>query len=53
MFIEAIHDFSSIHIDQDEDLDEDNQNLNFHNMVFGHKILQLPTNHIPKVMVPL
>jgi hypothetical protein len=52
-FIEAIDDFSSIHIDQDEDLDEVNQNLNFHNMIIGHKILQLPTNHIPKGLVPL
>jgi hypothetical protein len=52
-FIEAIDDFSSIHIDQDEDLDEDNQNLNFHNMIVGHKILQFPTNHIPKGLVPL
>jgi ribonuclease HI len=52
-FIEAIDDFSSIHIDQDEDLDEDNHNLNFHNMIVGHKILQFPTNHIPKGLVPL
>jgi hypothetical protein len=52
-FIEAIDDFSSIHIDQDEDLDEVNQNLNFHNMIVWHKILQLPTNHIPKGLVPL
>jgi ribonuclease HI len=52
-FIEAVDDFSSIHIDQDEDLDEANQNLNFHNMIVGHKILQFPTNHIPKGLVPL
>jgi hypothetical protein len=48
-FIEAIDDFSSIHIDQDED----NHNLNFYNMIVGHKILQLPINHIPKGLVPL
>jgi hypothetical protein len=52
-FIEAIDGFSSIHIDQDEDLDEDSQNLNFHNMIARHKILQLLSNHIPKSMVPL
>jgi hypothetical protein len=52
-FIEAIDDFSLIHIDQDEDLNEENQNLNFHNMIIGHKILKLPTNHIPKGLVPL
>jgi hypothetical protein len=52
-FIEAIDEFSSIHNDQDEDLDEVNQNLNFHNMIVGHKILQFPTNHIQKYLVPL
>jgi hypothetical protein len=51
-FIEAIDEFSSIHIDQDEDLDEVNQNLNFHNMIDGHKILQFPTNHIQNGLVP-
>jgi hypothetical protein len=52
-FIEAIDDFSSIHIDQDEYLDKDNQNLKFHNTIIGHKIFQLPTNHIKKGLVPL
>jgi ribonuclease HI len=52
-FIEAIDDFSSILIDQDEDLDEVNHNLNFNNMIVGHKILKLPTNHIPKGLVRL
>jgi hypothetical protein len=52
-FIEVVDDFSLIHIDQDEDLDKANHNLNFHKMIVGHKILQFPTNHIPKGPVPL
>jgi hypothetical protein len=48
-----VDEFSSIQIDQDEDVDEDKQNLNFQNMIVGHKILQFPTNHIPKGLVPL
>jgi hypothetical protein len=52
-FIEEIDNFSSIHVDQDEDLDEVNHNLNFHNMIVGNKISQFPTNHIPKVWVPV
>jgi hypothetical protein len=52
-FIEAIDDFYSIRIDQHEDLDEANKNLNFHNMIVWHNILQFPTNHIPKGLGPL
>jgi hypothetical protein len=48
-FIEPIDDFSSIHIDQDEV----NHNLNFHNMIVGHKIFQFPTNNITKFLVPI
>jgi len=52
-FIEVVDDFSSIHIDQDEDLDEANHNFNFHKMIVGNKIFQLPTNHITKGLVPI
>jgi len=53
IFIEDIDDFSYIHIDQDEYVEGGKQNFKFHNMIVGHKILQLPTNHIPKVLVPI
>jgi len=52
-FLEFVDEFSSIHIDQDEYVNEDKQNLSFQNLIGGHKIMQLPTNHIPKGLVPL
>jgi hypothetical protein len=48
-----VDEFYLIHIDQHEDVDEDKQNLNFQNMIARNKVLQLPSNHIPKGLVPL
>jgi ribonuclease HI len=52
-FLETVDEFYALHIDQDSD---DGQNLHadkFLNKIADHKIVQLPSNHIPKGLVPL
>ena len=52
-FIETVDEFSSLHIDQDHD-SESNPHIDvFLNKIANHHIVQLPSNHIPKGLVPL
>jgi ribonuclease HI len=52
-FLETIDEFSALHIDQDEDVNENMQNDKFVNKIANHHIVQLPSNHIPRGLVPL
>jgi hypothetical protein len=52
-FLETVGEFSDMHIDQDQD-SEDNPHADvFLNKIANHHIVQLPSNHIPKGLVPL
>jgi hypothetical protein len=52
-FIEAVEEFSSLHTDQDHDDIKCPHADIFLNKIADHKIIQLPSNHIPKGLVPL
>jgi hypothetical protein len=52
-FIETIDDFSKLHIDQDHDSEITPHADVFHNKISNHHIGELPSNHIPKELVPL
>jgi hypothetical protein len=53
IFLETVEAFSALHIDQDLD-DENNPHVDkFLNKTADHKIVQFPSNHIPKGLVPL
>jgi hypothetical protein len=45
--------FFSLHIDQDHDYDKSPHVDIFLNKIVDHHIVQLPSNHIPKELVPL
>jgi hypothetical protein len=52
-FLETVEEFSALHIDQDP-YSEINPHADvFLNKIANHHIVQLPTNHIPKGLVPL
>jgi len=53
MFLETVEDFSTLHIDQDHDDTQSPHVDIFLNKIANHKIVQLPSNHIPKGLVPL
>jgi ribonuclease HI len=53
IFLETIDEFSAIHIDQDPDSKIDLHDDAFLNKIYNHNIVQLPSNHIPKELVPL
>jgi hypothetical protein len=53
MFLETTDEFSSLHIDQDLDDDKNLHADKFLNKIADHKILQFPSNHILKGLVPL
>jgi ribonuclease HI len=52
-FLETVDEFSELHIDQDPDSDMDPHADVFLNKIANHHIVQLPSNHIPKGLVPL
>jgi hypothetical protein len=42
-----------LHIDEDPDTEDDNHPGEFINEIANHQIIQLPSNHIPKGLIPL
>jgi len=48
-----VDEFSDLHIDQDWDTKEYPHTDIFLNKIIVHRIVQLPSNHIPKGLVPL
>jgi ribonuclease HI len=52
-FLESVDEFSALHIDQDHDSESNPHADVFLNKIANHHIVQLPTNHIPKGLVPL
>jgi ribonuclease HI len=52
-FLETVDEFSDMHIDQDQDYEEIPHVDVFMNKIANHHIVQLPSNHIPKGLVPL
>jgi hypothetical protein len=53
IFLETIDEFSALHIDQDHDSEVTPHVDVFLNKIVNHHIVQLPSNHIPKGLVPL
>jgi hypothetical protein len=52
-FLESVDEFSALHIDQDHDSESNPHADVFLNKIANHHIVQLPSNHIPKGLVPL
>jgi ribonuclease HI len=52
-FLETVNEFSALHIDQDPGSEADLHADNLLNTIVDHHIVQLPSNHIPKGLVPL
>jgi hypothetical protein len=52
-FLETVDEFSALHIDQDHDSEITPHADVFLNKIANHHIVQLPSNHIPKGLVPL
>jgi hypothetical protein len=52
-FLRSIDEFSAFHIDQDLDIGGDPHPEVFLNKISNHQIIQLPSNHIPRGLVPL
>jgi hypothetical protein len=52
-FLEAVDEFSTSHIDQDPTSNIDPRTNVFLNKISYHHIVQLPSNYIPKGLVPL
>jgi ribonuclease HI/uncharacterized small protein (DUF1192 family) len=54
-FLQSIDDFSALHIDEDQDPNEepDHHPEELLNKVANHQIIQLPSNHIPRGLIPL
>jgi hypothetical protein len=52
-FLQSVDEFSALHIDQDPDLEGDPHLEEFVNKIANHQIFQLPSNHIPRGLVPL
>jgi hypothetical protein len=53
IFLETVDEFSALHIDQVPDSEIDSHADIFLNKIVDHHIVQLPSNHIPKGLVPL
>jgi hypothetical protein len=51
--LETINEFSALHIDQDSNDDKNMHAHKFLNKIADHKVVHLPSNHIPKGLVPL
>jgi ribonuclease HI len=52
-FLQSIDDFSTSHIDEDPDVEGDHHPQEFLNKIANHQVTQLPSNHIPKGLIPL
>jgi hypothetical protein len=52
-FLQSVDEFSTLHIDQDPDLEGDPYPKVFLNEIANHQIIQMPSNHIPRGLVPL
>jgi ribonuclease HI len=52
-FIETVDEFFALHIDQDHDSEINPHDDIFLNKILNHHIVYLPSNHIPKGLVPL
>jgi ribonuclease HI len=52
-FLETIDEFSALHIDQYPDQEGELHSEVFANKITNHHIIQLPSNHIPRGLVPL
>jgi hypothetical protein len=52
-FLQSVNEFSVLHIDQDPDLEGDPRPEEFVNKIANHQIIQLPNNHILRILVPL
>jgi hypothetical protein len=52
-FFETVYDFFTLHIDQYLDDDKNMHADKFMNKIADHKIVQFPSNHIPRGFVPL
>jgi ribonuclease HI len=52
-FLQSVNEFSILHIDQDPDPEGDPHSEVFLNKIVNHHIVQLPSNHIPRGLVPL
>jgi ribonuclease HI len=52
-FLQSIDDFSALHIDEDPDEEPDHHPGELLNKVVDHQIIQLPSNHIPRGLIPL
>jgi ribonuclease HI len=52
-FLETVDEFSTLHIDQDQDTEESPHADIFLNKIVDHHIVHLPSNLIPKGLVPL
>jgi hypothetical protein len=52
-FLETVDEFSALHIDQDPDSGVGPHDDIFLSKIVDHHIVQLPSNHIPKGLVPL
>jgi hypothetical protein len=53
IFLESVDEFSALHIDQDHDYESNTHADVFLNKIANHHIVLLPSNHIPKGLVPL
>jgi hypothetical protein len=53
IFLETVEEFSTLHIDQDQDSKSNPHDDVFLNKIANHHIVQLANNHIPKGLVPL
>jgi ribonuclease HI len=52
-FLQSIDEFSAVHIDEDPDEEPDHHPEELLNKVADHQIIQLPSNHIPRGLIPL
>jgi hypothetical protein len=52
-FLQSVDEFSVLHIDQDLDTEDDPHPEVFSNKIANHQIIQLPSNHIPRGLIPL
>jgi ribonuclease HI len=51
--LESVDEFSALHIDQDHDSEINPRTDVFLNKISYHHVVQVPSNHIPKGLVPL
>jgi ribonuclease HI len=52
-FLQSVDEFSALHIDQDPDTKDNPHPKVLLNEIDNHQIVQLPSNHIPRGLVPL